>query len=147
MLVAAAAAIVLANSPVADTYFAFWDSTVEVSFGGLRLAHLSELTVREWVNDGLMAVFFFVVALEIKREFTVGDLSNLRTAALPVVAAVGGMVVPAAVYFPACRAIDPGRMGHPHGDRRCVCTRVSRPRRTPGAAVGKAVPAHDGHRR
>lgn len=98
MLVAAAAAIVLANSPVADTYFAFWDSTVEVSFGGLRLAHLSELTVREWVNDGLMAVFFFVVALEIKREFTVGDLSNLRTAALPVVAAVGGMVVPAAVY-------------------------------------------------
>ena len=79
--------------------------------------HLS-LTLREWVNDGLMAVFFFVVGLEIKRELVEGELREPRKAALPVVAALGGMAVPALVYV-AFNAGGRGsrRLGHPDGHR------------------------------
>lgn len=96
MLAAAIAAIVLANSPLADAYATFWGTEVELAVGPLHW--FDGLTLRGWVNDGAMALFFFVVVLEIKRELVAGELRNPRAAALPVVAALGGMVVPALVY-------------------------------------------------
>jgi NhaA family Na+:H+ antiporter len=94
LLVAAVAALVWANSPWAESYHALWETEVGFEVGGFGLHyHLGH-----WVNDLLMAVFFFVVGLEIKRELVHGDLRDPRVAALPIIAAVGGMVVPAAIY-------------------------------------------------
>jgi len=95
LLAAAAAALVWANSPWSPAYHALR----EVRFGtdGLGL-HLN-LTLGQWAADGLLAIFFFVVGLELKREFVAGDLRDPRRAALPVVAAVGGMVVPAVIFL------------------------------------------------
>lgn len=95
MLMAAVLALVWANSPWSAGYEALWDTELEVALG--EVAHV-RLSLRGWVNDALMAVFFFVVALEIKRELVVGELRDPRAAALPVIAAVGGMVVPALIY-------------------------------------------------
>ncbi len=94
LLLAAAAALFWANAPFGDSYERFWSTPVTVTVGAF---HLDE-TLRLVVNDGLMAVFFFVVGLEIKRELATGDLRNPRVAALPALAAVGGMVVPALIY-------------------------------------------------
>ena len=95
LLAAAAAALVWANSPWSPAYHALR----EVRFGtdGLGL-HLN-LTLGQWAADGLLAIFFFVVGLELKREFVAGDLRDPRRAALPVVAAVGGMAVPAVIFL------------------------------------------------
>ncbi len=92
LLTAAAVALVWANSPFADSYFGLRDTTV-----GPATVHLN-LTVGTWAADGLLAVFFFVVGLELKREFVAGDLRDPRRAVLPVLAAVGGMVAPALVF-------------------------------------------------
>ncbi len=94
LLIAAILAIIWANSGFSDTYFAILDEHLEVTFGGF---HLDE-SVLHLINDGLMAIFFFVVGLEIKRELVIGDLRDPKTAALPVMAALGGMIVPALVY-------------------------------------------------
>ncbi|MBI5158450.1 MAG: Na+/H+ antiporter NhaA [Acidimicrobiia bacterium] len=94
LLAAAAAALLWANAPFGDTYERFWSTPVTMSVGAF---HLDE-TLRLVVNDGLMALFFFVVGLEIKREVATGDLRNPRVAALPAVAAIGGMIVPALIY-------------------------------------------------
>jgi NhaA family Na+:H+ antiporter len=94
LLFAAAAALVWANSPWRDTYFALRDLEVGGHPFGLHLS----LTVGDWAADGLLAVFFFVVGLELKREFVAGDLRDPARAALPIAAAVGGMVVPAAIF-------------------------------------------------
>ncbi len=94
LLVAAVAALVWANGPFGDSYTSFWNIHVDINIGEF---HLSE-TLQELVNDGLMAIFFFVVGLEIKRELVVGELRDPKHAALPAVAALGGMVVPALVY-------------------------------------------------
>jgi NhaA family Na+:H+ antiporter len=94
LLVAAAAAIIWANSPWGSSYFHLWELRVRLGLGDLALAK----TLHHWINDGLMAVFFFVVGLEIKREVMVGELAVPRRAALAVAAAVGGMVVPALLY-------------------------------------------------
>lgn len=83
LLGATAVALVWANSPWQDAYL------------GLRDAHLAGLTVGDWAKDGLLALFFFVAGLELKRELVIGELSRLKNALLPVIAAVGGMVVPA----------------------------------------------------
>jgi NhaA family Na+:H+ antiporter len=99
MLVAAVVALVWANSALGDRYFELFDATVEISFGGHHLHHLSQLTVRDWINDAAMVLFFFVVGLEIKRELVAGELRDPRAAALPAIAAVGGMVVPALIYL------------------------------------------------
>ncbi|MGE0218125.1 Na+/H+ antiporter NhaA [Mycolicibacterium sp.] len=103
LLIAAAAALVWANSPAAQSYFALRDFPL----GGEPLGlHLS-LTVGSWAADGLLAVFFFVVGLELKREFVAGDLRDPAAAALPIAAAVGGMVVPAVIFVTlAARAGD-----------------------------------------
>lgn len=95
LLVCAIAALVWANSPWSQSYFDFCNTPVSLQFGAFSLA----LDLQHWINDGLMAVFFFVVALEIKRELTFGDLSDARKATLPVAAALGGMILPAGIYF------------------------------------------------
>jgi NhaA family Na+:H+ antiporter len=87
-------ALACANSPWADAYFHLLHTSIGVSWGDLSF-HLS---LHHWINDGLMAVFFFVVGLEIKRELAVGELSSLRKAVLPVAAAGGGMLAPALLY-------------------------------------------------
>lgn len=95
MLFCAILALVLANSPWAMSYFNFWEMKLGISLGPLSL----EKGLIKWVNDGLMVIFFFVVGLEIKREVTTGELANPRRAMLPIMAAIGGMVVPAALYL------------------------------------------------
>lgn len=94
LIAVAVIAIIWANSPFAGIYFELWEKTLSFGFGDFRL----EKTLHHWINDGLMAVFFFVVGLEIKRELVIGELSGFKKAALPVVAAIGGMVFPAAIY-------------------------------------------------
>lgn len=95
LLIAATAAMVWANSPYRASYFHLWEMPLSIDFG---LLHISK-SLHHWINDGLMAVFFFLVGMEIKHEMLSGQLSSFRRAALPVVAALGGMVVPAAVYL------------------------------------------------
>lgn len=95
LLLAAAIALVWANSPWADSYDALWHAHLTLDVGPL---HLDE-SLQHWVNDALMVIFFFVVGLEIKYELVNGDLRDPRTAALPIIAAVGGMVVPAGLYL------------------------------------------------
>jgi NhaA family Na+:H+ antiporter len=95
LLVAAMVALMWANSPWAHVYNEIWQTPLTLRVGGLELSE----DLRHWVNDLLMAVFFFVVGLEIKREAVHGDLRDLRTAFLPVAGAIGGMVAPAALYL------------------------------------------------
>jgi NhaA family Na+:H+ antiporter len=87
-------ALGLANSPWADWYAHLWETPLTLALGEFVLTH----SLHHWINDGLMALFFFVIGLEIKREFLVGELASPRHAALPIAAAVGGMAVPAAIY-------------------------------------------------
>jgi NhaA family Na+:H+ antiporter len=94
LLIAAVVAMVVANSPLAGLYDALFDTTVAVQIGALTISKPLLL----WVNDGLMAVFFFLIGLEIKREITEGELASLEQVALPGLGALGGMVVPAAIY-------------------------------------------------
>ncbi len=94
LLVAAAFALTVANSPWSAAYAALWHTQVGIQLGSFTFSRSLE-----WiVNDGLMTIFFFVVGLEIRREIHRGELSELRRAALPVIAALGGVVVPAALY-------------------------------------------------
>jgi len=95
LVVCAVAALVLANSPWSESYLAFWKTPMGFWVGGFELRH----SLQHWVNDGLMAVFFFVIGLEVKREISLGELESPRRAALPVAAAVGGMAAPAAMYL------------------------------------------------
>jgi Na+/H+ antiporter NhaA len=88
-------AIVWANSPWADSYSAFWNTEVGLRFGDFH----AELTVKHLVNDGLMTFFFFAVGLEVKSQFTIGELTDRARAAVPVVAALAGLVVPAIVFL------------------------------------------------
>jgi Na+:H+ antiporter, NhaA family len=94
LLAATVAALVWANSPWHGSYTELWHTELGFTLGSYEYS----LDLRHWVNDGLMAVFFFVVGLEIKRELVTGDLSDRRDALLPVVAAVGGAITPAAIY-------------------------------------------------
>lgn len=94
LFAAIAIAMVWANSPWSETYTRLWETELSFGFGN---AILSE-TLHHWINDGLMAIFFFVVGLEIKREIMAGELNSPRQAALPVIAALGGMLAPALIY-------------------------------------------------
>ena len=94
LLAGTISALIWANSPWEHSYHAIWDAQVAVGFGRFVLSE----SRHEWINDGLMSVFFFLVGLEIKREILVGELSSLRKAAFPLIAAVGGAIVPATLY-------------------------------------------------
>lgn len=103
MLIATAIALIMANTNLFGSLHGFWGTEVGFLSGLKQFTH----TYEEWLNDGLMAIFFFVVGLEIKREFIVGELSTFRKAILPVVAALGGMIAPALIYM----AINHGTPG------------------------------------
>ena len=94
LLVVTIAALVLSNSRWADQFLTFWELPVGIRIGSLEATR----SVRDWINDALMTLFFFVVALELKRELVLGELRNPRMAALSIAAAAGGMLVPAAIY-------------------------------------------------
>jgi NhaA family Na+:H+ antiporter len=102
LVVCACAALAVANSGLADAYHHLLDTRVGIASG----PHALSLTVHHWINDGLMAIFFLLVGLEIKREVLVGELAAPRQAALPIAAAIGGMAVPALVYV----FMNPGGM-------------------------------------
>lgn len=89
-------ALFLANSPWSETYHHFFEHQFGFQFDGTNYL---QYNLHHWINDGLMAIFFFVVGLELKREFVAGELSNPRKAMLPIIAAIGGMIVPAMIYF------------------------------------------------
>ena len=91
---AAVLAVIFANSPLSGLYAALFDTKFAITLGEAGLSKPLIL----WINDGLMAVFFFLVGLELKREILIGELANRRKLALPLFAAIGGMSVPAAIY-------------------------------------------------
>lgn len=105
LLICTVIALVVANSPWAEAWDHFWHSHVVFAWGEWKL----DYSLTHWVNDGLMAIFFFVVGLEIKREIVQGELREPCKAALPVMAAMGGMLAPAAIYF----ALQRGQPGEP----------------------------------
>lgn len=107
LLIAAVLALLLSNTPAAGVVEAFWERELGVAFNGAEFA----MSLRHWINDGLLTLFFLVVGLEIKREFTVGHLASRRSAALPVAAALGGMAAPALLYL----AIAPATLAHGWG--------------------------------
>ncbi|NIW48378.1 MAG: Na+/H+ antiporter NhaA [Gammaproteobacteria bacterium] len=99
-------ALIWANSPWSASYQALWQTQVNVSIGSFKI----DKPLLLWINDGLMAIFFFVVGLEIKRELLVGELKSLRQAMFPIAAALGGMIVPAGFYL-IFNANTPGEAG------------------------------------
>ncbi|MGA1939373.1 Na+/H+ antiporter NhaA [Arcobacter sp. YIC-310] len=88
-------ALVLANSPLSEMYSHFFHTYIDFNVGSWKLSH----SLHHWINDGLMAIFFFLIGLEIKREITAGELSNIKVALLPILAAIGGMLFPALIYI------------------------------------------------
>ena len=100
-------ALVLSNSPFRSAFAAFWEMPLGFQWGNYAFAH----SLLHWVNHGLLTVFFFVVGLEIKREFTVGHLATFRSGALPVIAALGGIILPAVIYA----SIAPPELRHAWG--------------------------------
>ena len=104
---ATALALVLSNSPVGSAFQSWWDTRLGFQWGAFTFA----LTLLDWVNHGLLTIFFIVVGLEIKREFTVGHLASFRSGALPVIAAFGGIILPAVIYA----SIAPPHLRHGWG--------------------------------
>jgi NhaA family Na+:H+ antiporter len=95
LCIAAVTAFILANSRWGNAYARFWETEVRFGAGGSQFG----MSVAHWVNDGLMILFFLLAGLEVKRELLIGELASMKRAALPVAAAVGGMVVPVAIYL------------------------------------------------
>jgi NhaA family Na+:H+ antiporter len=95
LLAATILAVLLTNTAAGPRFEAFWHQSLGFTFGGSAFA----MSLQHWVNDGLLTLFFLVVGLEIKREFTVGHLASRRSAALPIAAAIGGMAAPVALYL------------------------------------------------
>ncbi len=97
------AALILANSPVGESFLGFWNNYITISVPGFELSK----PVLKWINDGLMVIFFFLIGLEIKREILTGELSHLKKASLPLFAAIGGMIFPALLFL----LINQGKTG------------------------------------
>lgn len=95
LFVATIAAVMVANSALSESYFALWNMALGITIGG----HTISMDLVHWINDGLMALFFLMVGLEIKRELLIGELSSVQKASFPIVAAIGGMIIPALVYI------------------------------------------------
>jgi NhaA family Na+:H+ antiporter len=94
LLLATVLALIFTNSAAGASFAAFWEQPFGFTFGDGAF----QLSLKDWINDGLLTIFFLVVGLEIKREFTIGHLASRRSAALPIAAAIGGMAVPALLY-------------------------------------------------
>ncbi len=94
LLIAMILAVIIANSPLASLYYDLWHIPLGITLGDLQIS----MTLTYWIDDGLMALFFLMVGLEIKRELLLGELSSLQKASFPVAAAIGGMLVPALIY-------------------------------------------------
>lgn len=99
-------ALLLSNSPWAETFLSLWDTPIGITAGAVEF----ERSLREWINDGLMTLFFFLVALELKREIILGELKKPRLAMLSIAGAVGGMLIPASLYL-AFQQDQPGQNG------------------------------------
>lgn len=95
LFAATIAALIIANSPIAGIYNYIWEQPLKIGFTIFKL----EKPLILWINDGLMAIFFFVIGLEIKREILVGELNNIQKASLPIFGAIGGMVIPVIMFF------------------------------------------------
>ena len=95
LLFAAIIALIVSNSDLSSLYFSTLNKYLFIGINDFGL----KLSIIHWINDGLMAIFFFFVTLEIKREFLQGELSNMKQALLPIIGAVGGMLVPALFYI------------------------------------------------
>jgi NhaA family Na+:H+ antiporter len=95
MIVCSIISILVANSGTGEGYIHFWHREVGVDISGINLTH----SIEHWINDGLMAIFFLLIGLEMEREIYIGELSSIKNALLPAFAAIGGMVVPALFYF------------------------------------------------
>lgn len=106
LVLCTAIALFAANSSFAESYLAFWNTKITIGFGAFEFRH----SLHHVINDGLMAVFFFVIGLEVKREIVHGSLSDWRQASLPIAAALGGMLVPAGLYL-AVQYGQPGMRG------------------------------------
>lgn len=100
LIIAALVAIILANSSLAEHYFAFWSKEITLSFGNFHLftTHGKNMSFLTFTNDALMTIFFLSVGLEIKREMLVGELRSFKQAMFPIFAALGGMIIPVAIY-------------------------------------------------
>jgi len=88
-------ALILANTSLYEVYSHFFHTNITFSVGSWELSY----SIHHWINDGLMSIFFFIIGLEIKREIIVGELSNIKVAILPILAAIGGMIVPALIFY------------------------------------------------
>lgn len=106
LLACTVVSLALANSPVGESFIGFWKTSVGFRIGGYEIFH----PLYHWINDGLMVIFFFVIGLEVKREMVLGELRDLRRAALPIAAALGGMIVPAGIFL-AMQWGEPGSRG------------------------------------
>lgn len=95
LFISALIAMIWANSAWKDAYHHLWETPLGISLGGFEV----NKTLHHWINDGLMAVFFFVIGLELKREIVGGELSNLKNAILPIMAGLGGMIIPAMIFI------------------------------------------------
>ena len=107
LMAAAVVALVWANSPFADSYTQVWESRLTIGLADLSISK----SLHDWINDGLMAIFFLLVGLEIKREILVGELASAQRAVLPVAAAVGGAIVPAAIFLAIAGTTGEGARG------------------------------------
>src|SRR5664279_795340 len=87
--------LIIANSSFADAYIHFWHTPAFLQIGNIRIP----FRIEEWINDGLMTIFFLMVGLEIERELCIGELSSFKNAILPILAAIGGMIIPALIHF------------------------------------------------
>jgi len=103
LALAAVAALIVANSPLADGYFALLKHHLPLDLGVWSV----DFTVKSWVKDGLMAIFFYVIGLELKRELTIGELSDPKVVTLPVAAAIGGALMPVVLYMLLAGGTDP----------------------------------------
>jgi NhaA family Na+:H+ antiporter len=88
-------ALLLANSSLSESYMHFFHTKIDLKVGSWEISH----SIHHWINDGLMAIFFFIIGLEIKREVLAGELSNIKVAILPILSAIGGMILPAFIFF------------------------------------------------
>lgn len=106
LLICTVLALALANSPLSSKFLSIWKTELGFTLGAIEFSH----SLKHWINDGLMAIFFFVIGMEVKREISLGELRNPRRAALPIVGAIGGMIFPAIIYL-ALQSGEPGMRG------------------------------------